>query len=140
MSLMARTAMYLPFARRVDDEIRHARNIESIKIAARSVDKGELVILYPAPKVYGKGEKWRAGLGYLIKQIKRRKNSVYIVYAHTRGPSKLDYLRIYPKLSKFLPKVKMKFITYRKLSDLDLKLTPREIVRELEKDYKSIVV
>ena len=92
----------------------HQKNILSIDTASQKVRDGSLVIIFPEVR---RTEKWQAGVGYLLKNIKGNKK-VYFVQAHIEGTTGKDYLRLIPFVKRFLPAFKIFFAKPLKINDI----------------------
>lgn len=79
--------------------------------------------------------RWFSGIGYLLKGAKTDKK-IYVVMAYIQGTSDLDYLRIIPGLSKFLPEIKVTFNYPQEVNDI-LDKNPKEITSILEEEYND---
>lgn len=84
----------------------HQKNIASINLATEKVNRGGLVMIFPAAGEMG--GKFLSGLGYMIKNLKNPKK-VKIIMVDVKGTSTLDYLRIIPWIGKLFPKVYITF-------------------------------
>lgn len=117
-------------------------NRETITEAARRVSTGWAVSIFPEGSV-GKNitqGSWKAGVGYLIKQIKNDKTQ--IVFAKISGHDKSDLYRyIRPDWRKILFKPKSLTVTFSEpilLSQLQLmEMSGKQIAAKLELIYKS---
>lgn len=112
----------------------HQKNIESIALAAKKVKNGEVVIILPNPhRQKNYQDKWHPGIGWLLKNI-GAKDNLYYVQAYVSGSSNWDYLRLFPGLGRFLPKIKVHFARPQKIADLDSS-DPKRLTAKLEKEY-----
>ncbi len=114
-------------------EDEHKKNIDSINLASKKINKGELVVLFPSGG--GVDGKWFNGIGHLINGVKN-KNNAYIVKAHIQGTSNKDYLRIIPGIAKLLPKFRVNFdeaIPMKIFKDFE----PKAITLSLETGYNN---
>lgn len=101
--------------KRLSKEEAQERNRKSLERAAKMLDKGSLVIIYPGPnKVTGR---WYKGVGHIMRQVKK-KSKVRVVAGFIEGTSKWDYWRLIPGVSSLLPKFKVSFKLMGKMSDL----------------------
>lgn len=115
----------------------HQKNIQSIKTGSRCLEKGGLVAIFPGAR--SEGRKWKSGLGYLLKQVKRK--DVFLVKVYIEGTSYLDYLRLLPVAGKFLPNIRIHFAQPDNINRIvNLDLEPREIVSKLECSYFDWVI
>lgn len=118
------------------------KNRETISSAAELVSNGKMVSIFPAGSG-GKsveGGQWKAGVGFLAKQIKNPKTEV--VFAHLIGTSPTDYLifagQLIRKLFYHPQPITIKFSAPVLLSTLiDKKMGGKEIAVVLEKKYNS---
>ncbi len=111
----------------------HQKNIEGLKNAGQKIEKGAMVIIVPdGGSIDGK---WRPGLGYLIKGVKR-KDALFIM-AYVQGTSYLDYLRLIPLFGRVLSTFKVFFSKPVRLNQLSPDSEAREIVLKAEDQYHS---
>jgi len=113
-------------------EISHQKNIKSIALAAKKIDEGALVAIFPAGGTPLRRD-FLSGLGHLIKNIKHPQKAK-IVMAQIKGTSNLDYFRILPFIGKLLPKFQVDFSTPLKVSDY-LSGDGRSIAKKIEVVY-----
>lgn len=118
-----------------DQETAHQKNVESINFASEVVNKGGLVVIFPAA---GENEgKFMNGIGYMIKALKNHKK-VKLVMAHVEGTSTLDYLRLIPGMKYLLPTIKFRFTKPRLMSKFFGK-DAKDITKRVEKEYYAWV-
>lgn len=110
-------------------EEEHQKNIKSIEIAAKKIDSGGLVIIFPGT---GYAKKWYPGIGHLIKNLHQK--NAYLIKTYIQGTSNLDWFRLSPFLGKFFPPVKITLSKPREIRSLQTN-SPKEITRILEKEY-----
>ncbi len=108
----------------------HALNVKSIKTASERVDKGNLVTIFPGNK-----EKWYSGVGYLIKDVKNKKDS-YVVMAKIEGATNFDTLRLIPILGQYLRKVRVTLSSPIALSEFEHE-DGKKIAQYVEQKYKK---
>jgi 1-acyl-sn-glycerol-3-phosphate acyltransferase len=112
----------------------HQKNIQSIKKAGEMVNRGSLAIIFP--EAGSRNGRWRRGLGYLIKNLKRK--DIYLIKAYIQGSSYFDLLRVIPGLRKLLPLFKVTFAKAEKLTTtVKTNLSAQEITAEIESQYKN---
>ncbi|MGI5826404.1 MAG: hypothetical protein ACOX50_03250 [Patescibacteria group bacterium] len=92
----------------------HKKNILRIDEASQKVNRGGLVIIFPEVR---RREKWQAGVGYLLKNIKSNKKT-YFVQAYIEGTTPKDYFRLIPLVSRFLPPFKITFAKPLEVNDI----------------------
>lgn len=109
----------------------HDKNIKAIKVAARKVKKGGLVILF----VERNGSSWRSGVGHLLKEIGNTKDA-FVVNTLIEGTSHFDYARLIPGIGKILPQLSVTFSSPYKISEL-LHNDPKVITSTLETKYHN---
>lgn len=95
-------------------EEEHSLNIQSISQAAKKVDEGGLVIIFPNRK--SNGGRWYTGVGHMLSQVKRE--DVFVMRAYIEGTSMLDLLRLVPGIGSFLPTVTLTFAPPLKLEEM----------------------
>ncbi len=117
----------------ISDEEKHQRNIASIKDAADKVRRGGSVAIVPNPHI----RKWYSGIGWLIKNVGPM-NGGYYIKVYVANTSPLDYLRLLPKIGKFLPTIEVYFDKPQKISDV-FKEDAKTLTKKLEKEYNSWV-
>lgn len=110
----------------------HKKNINSIKLAAKKIDAGGLILIFPGT---GYAPHWYPGVGYLINNLRGNKNT-YLVNAHIIGTSKLDLLRIVPGLGRIFHPVKITYSKPRLINDIR-NLPPKDIKQILENEYHN---
>ncbi len=116
-----------------------ARNKESIHKAATLLETGNTVVIFPQGSV-GKSVTntgWKAGVGHLVKRIK--KDDMRVVFVYIRGTSRLDIFR-FLKPIRVLFKNKKVTVRYSKpltLSALGVKVSKsgKEIAKQIERKY-----
>lgn len=113
----------------------HKKNIESIATAAKKVNEGALVIIFPGAG--NKDGKFLSGIGHLIKNIQKC-SEANLVMAHINGTSNWDYLRIIPGVGRLLPKFVVNFSVPIKINQIKLK-DPKETANKLDKKYNTWV-
>lgn len=89
-----------------DREKSQQKNRESIALAARKIDQGGVVVIYPAAEELN--NQFRNGVGFLLKNLKEKKK-VKVVMAYIEGTSGWDYLRLIPFMGKLLPRIRINF-------------------------------
>jgi hypothetical protein len=109
----------------------HKKNIKSIARAARRVDHGAVVVIFPAGG--STDGRWFSGIGHLIKTLKN-KNEVSIIKAKLEGSSGGDYFRLIPGISWLMPKIRVTFSAPREVSDIASE-DARSITKKLEAEY-----
>jgi 1-acyl-sn-glycerol-3-phosphate acyltransferase len=77
---------FLHFGPRLDGDVAHRKNIESISQAAAVINKGGLVLIFPEGAHCG-GE-WFSGVGYLASELNR---DAYIININVKGATKRKY-------------------------------------------------
>ena len=115
-------------------------NRDSIAMAANFVNKGYAVSIFPSGSA-GKTLKeshWKAGIGYLIKQITNPLTQV--VFTQIQGTKQSDIVAyLHPFIRKMLFRPRPISIFFSKsyiLAQLiDQKMDPKKITTELEKLY-----
>jgi hypothetical protein len=126
---MLRTFHPRPF---LSAEQEQNNNIKNILMAAKKLDDGGLVIIFPGKSNPNKS--WYKGVGHLVKQITNK--NTYIIKCYISGTSQLDYLRLIPAVGKFLHEITLTYSAHLKISNLKL-ISPNEINSYLELDYKK---
>lgn len=116
-------------------EVEHQKNIESLKDASFKVRKGGMVIIFPNSE--SSDGRWFHGVGHLIKGI-GLEGKGYVIKAHIENTSNWDYLRLIPKLGKYLPVIKITFSKPVKIKDI-YNQDAKKITLTLEKDYNDWV-
>ena len=109
------------------------KNVESIKVAGRTLKKGGLVVIFPAGG--SKNNKWLNGIGYMIKNSEK-KTGVCVVKAFIEGTSRWDYFRIIPFIGRLMPKFKVTFSEARDVS-VYLSENPKTTTTNIEADFNS---
>ena len=85
----------------------HEKNIKSILSAAKKIDEGGLVSIFPTGGIK-KCTEFLPGVGHIIKNLKSVEET-HIVMAHVQNTSTWDYLRIIPLVRLLFPKFKIIF-------------------------------
>lgn len=117
------------------EEEEHRKNIQSISQASLKVKNGGLVIIFPGRRSIN--GKWYTGIGHLLKGAECNKR-IYLIMAYIEGTRDSDYLRIIPKIGKFLPEIKVAFAAPRVVNNI-LGKPPKEITSILEEEYNNWV-
>lgn len=112
-------------------EEEHQKNVQSINEAAEKVKKGGLVVIVPNPHV----KKWYSGIGWLLKNIGPMKDGFYI-RVYVADTSNLDYLRLFPKIGRILPSIKVYFAKPQEISNFDSS-NPKKLTTKLEREYNN---
>lgn len=107
-------------------------NIQSVKEAARRVDAGGLVIIFPGKKKTD--GHWYSGVGHMLNQTKRK--DIYVVRAYIEGTSLLDLFRLIPKIGIFLPTFTLTFAPPLKLTEFRNE-DPKKTTTKLEDRYND---
>ncbi|MBL7150867.1 1-acyl-sn-glycerol-3-phosphate acyltransferase [Candidatus Microgenomates bacterium] len=111
----------------------HELNKASIARAAQIISGGGLVVMFPSGA--RKKNIWSPGVGHLIIGI-NKDCGAYIVKAHIKGTSNLDFLRLVPGLKKLMPPLRVTFAEPRSVTDyLKEKVDPKELVFQLQDEY-----
>jgi putative hemolysin len=128
----------------IKDDVEETRklNRQSITMAAKHVDTGGAVVIFPTGtggKKSGEGN-WKPGVGFLAKQLD---NDANVVYVHVPENIKHDILRfLHPRLVKLFFKPKKIHVSYSKAVKLntvcDLDSDGKTIARQLEKKYTEV--
>lgn len=113
----------------------HEKNIQSVAIASEKLKNGGLVIIFPSRR--GVNGKWFSDVGHLLNSAKTT-NNLHLIKVYIQGTSDFDYIRIIPKLGKFLPKIKVTFAAPRQVNNI-LDKNPKEITSILEEEYNTWV-
>lgn len=110
----------------------HQLNIQSISIAAKKVEEGGLVIIFPNRK--SNSGDWFTGVGHMLTQIERK--DIYIMRAFIEGTSILDLLRLFPIVGNFLPTITLTFAPPLKLEEI-WDNNPKKITAILENKFNN---
>jgi 1-acyl-sn-glycerol-3-phosphate acyltransferase len=114
-------------------EDEHQKNIESINLAGKKINKGNMIVIFPDGG--STDGKWFSGVGHLIKKIKL-KDKTYVVKAYINGTSAWDFLRIIPGISKIFPSFRIYFDEPIKMTEFK-KMEAKKITANLENDYND---
>lgn len=117
---------------RMPREMEKAKNRESIALASKKLDLGQMVIIFPAGGSENGG--WLAGVGYLVKGAKNP--GLKIVMANITGSSSWDYFRLIPGISGLLPTIKVRFSAPIGVEELE-ENEAKEVAWALEKRYRK---
>ncbi|MDP1721829.1 MAG: 1-acyl-sn-glycerol-3-phosphate acyltransferase [Candidatus Gottesmanbacteria bacterium] len=112
-------------------EKEHERNIKSIARAARIVNGGGLVIIFPGRRSID--GHWFPGVSHLLRKVKNRKFT-YISRIYLQGTSLLDCLRLIPFMSRLLPVITIHFAKPLQVSEVWNK-DPKKITSNIENNY-----
>lgn len=117
------------------------KNRASISKAADLVNQNQTVVIFPTGRAGKniKGKKWKAGVGYLVKQISNPK--AQIIFMNIQGSAKLDVVRfLNPKIRNLLFKKKRVEVKFSKPENISkyCDLKPKDIAMSLEENYDSI--
>jgi 1-acyl-sn-glycerol-3-phosphate acyltransferase len=115
-------------------EIAHQKNVDSIARAARKIDKGSLVAIFPAGGTLNNRD-FLPGVGHLIKNLKYPRKTK-LVMAHVEGTSAWDFFRVLPYIGKLLPKFKIDFSEVQEIKNYT-DGCGREISQKLQQTYDS---
>jgi len=111
----------------------HELNKASIDRAAQTISDGGLVIMFPSGA--RKKNIWSPGVGHLMTNI-NKDCGAYIVKAHIKGASDLDFLRLIPGLKRLMPPLKVTFGKPRRVIDyFKEEVKPKELVAQLQDEY-----
>lgn len=126
----------------VFDAFQEARlNIESLRLAARKIGEGGLVVIFPGASAIPGNEQWQSGVGLILRQLRlRRENDVSLIMAYIKGTSTRDYLRLIPWMQSFFPPFCVTFSEPRNIADIELTDKSSLIARDLEIQYKNWVL
>ncbi len=119
-----------------------AKNRETIWRAAELVSEGHAVSIFPMGDV-GKAQtkrKWKAGIGYLVKQITAK--STQVIFVNIQGGQKRDYWKfVVPPLRHLFFKKTSRTLKLSKPLPLQqfisTEMTEKEVVRVLEQKYEQ---
>jgi hypothetical protein len=82
------------------------KNKESINESAKRINEGGVILLAPG---FGNNDKeFKIGLGYMLNALDG-KNNPKIIMTHISGTSKVDYLRAFPIIRRFLPRFRIEY-------------------------------
>lgn len=95
------------FNKEYSQEVAHKKNIKSMVFAAKKIDEGALVGIFPTGGLKNSRE-FLPGVGHIIKNLKSPKKAS-IVMAYVSGTSSWDFFRVIPVLNKIFPKLRIKF-------------------------------
>lgn len=112
----------------------HQKNVDSIARAAKKIDAGSLVAIFPAGGTLNNRD-FLPGVGHLIKNLKNPKNTK-LVMAHVEGTSAWDFFRVLPFVGKLLPKFKIDFSDVLEVKNYT-DGCGREISQKLQQSYDS---
>lgn len=108
----------------------HRKNIESISLAAKKINGGELVVIFP---ISGENDgHFFPGVGYIAADIINP--ATKLVMAYVSGTSSKDYLRPFKIFNRFLPKIRVQFSDPKDI-DLFRAETPRNSAQKIEETY-----
>lgn len=110
----------------LSEEEEKRRNIQSLRLASSRLEKGGVVVIFPAGK-----EGWYSGVGHVIGGVINR--PVWVVMVQIIGTSRWDLIRLVPGIGKVLPKFKVKFSEPLLIE----KRNPRRLTGFLEERYYS---
>ncbi len=79
------------------------RNRRSIRVASEKLEKGGLVVIYPAAN----DGSWYSGVGYMLAGMKGKK--VLVVMAEIKGSNRWSWLKLVPGLGRLLGGFKVRF-------------------------------
>jgi len=117
----------------MNPETEHQNNIESIENAAKKVNKGSLLLIFPGRR--GKNHAWRDGIGHLINQVSNP--NTYIIKAYIKGSSNWDFLRLLPNVGKLLPKIQIHFASPSNINEYKKLNNGKKITKKLEEEYNQ---
>lgn len=116
-------------------EEEHQRNIESTKLAVEKINRGGLLITFPAR---GNREgRWFSGIGHLLTQLQDT-DSVFIVFVHVGHTSYFDFLRVFALYNRIAPTITVKFSKPQMLSEV-YSSDPKILTEKLEDMYNTWV-
>lgn len=107
------------------------KNMQSLDLAAKRIDNGSLVGIFPTGGAESRN--FYPGVGNIIKNLKNREKT-NIVMAHVSGTSSWDFFRIIPLLNKAFPKLKIQFSNPLKASNFTGE-NGRVIAQKLQEAY-----
>lgn len=111
----------------INQQEAHQKNIDNIKLAAEKINKGGVVVIFPA--VFEINNQFKPGVGHIINNLINPKD-VRIVMAYVSGTSSKDYLRLIPGIKNLLPKMTLTFSEISLAStywDSDAKVTAKNL-------------
>jgi 1-acyl-sn-glycerol-3-phosphate acyltransferase len=114
--------------------IAHQKNVKSISLAAKKIDDGSLVAMFPTGGTKDT-HNFSPGIGYLIKNLKYPQKTK-LVMAHVAGTSTWDLLRVIPFMKIILPKLRVDFSEALDISQY-IKGEGREISQKLQQVYEN---
>jgi len=116
-----------------NEDYEHQRNRESIDDAAKKINDGGMVLLFPGKRAGT--TRWFPGVGHLTSKVKNTIGA-YIIPIFVKGTSDIDFLRMIPYGGMMLPQIEMTFFKPIPISNL-LSLNPREITKRLQTDFEK---
>lgn len=132
--LSVKIAKLLNLGPRIRDYEASPRNRESIKDAARKVQNGGLVVIFPEG-ILPRGNPWLNGIGYLLTSIGG--HDAYYVKAYVEGTSHFDPFRMILR-GKLLPSFKVYFGVPEDVGSILERISnPRELTQNLQKEYNN---
>lgn len=117
---------------KLDKQISHQKNINSISLAAKKINQGGLVMIFPMAGE--ENNRFMSGVGHIAMGIKNPKK-VKVVMAFIEGTSNWDYFRIVPLLGKLLPRLRITFSKPMPMNQFGDN-GAREIAKNMEVEYK----
>ncbi|MBI4037757.1 1-acyl-sn-glycerol-3-phosphate acyltransferase [Candidatus Curtissbacteria bacterium] len=126
------------FGKSLTREEEKTRNQNSLNLTSRKLTEGGSVLMFPSPgKAIGE-EKWKRGVGMVLKTTAN--TNLKIVMAYITGTSPLDYLRVFPQTCKYLGDI---WVTYSKpyyaSKLLESAKSAEEITEKLQGQYENWV-
>ncbi len=136
--LSVKVAKLLHLGPRFSPADEHRKNVENINYAATKVKNGGLVINFP-DGILKKGSPWLSGIGYLLRDIYKKRNAFY-ARAYIQGTSSFDILRLIPIVRRFFPAINVYFDRPREVAFvINAKEDAKEITKKLQTDYNRWV-
>lgn len=112
-------------------------NRKSIEKAGQVISNGGLVVMFPQGA--RKKSIWYPGVGHLAVSLSKNSDA-YLVKAHVKGTSDLDFMRLIPGLKKVMSPLRVTFAKPRRIADyLTEDIDPKSLAKQFQDEYNAWV-
>lgn len=121
------------FGKSLSREEEKIRNQNSLTLTSKRLFEGRSVLMFPSPgKAVGE-EKWKRGVGVVLKEAANP--NLKIVMAYIEGTSPLDYLRVFPQTGKYLRNIR---VTYSNTIEPAKIFNKANVAEEISMEFQNL--
>lgn len=127
-------AVFGKYSHGLTPEQEHSKNRQTIAQAARHLNSGGAVVLFPGYPEHD-GSNWYSGVGHLLTQANR--HDAVILVANIHEHSWIDYARLIPGIGVILPHIRITFAPPLFFTNLATG-EPKTITKQIESHYRTL--